>query len=376
MTAWSKFAAVTVACGLLLACASGGNRGLNYRASEITPTLEIPPDLTQQNAEENLDLPGSNVGLPENRGRYVETGNLNVEVRTLPRIEGMRIDGQGDLHWLVVPKRAERLYPLLRTFWAEQGFRLLRDEPAVGIMETEWLSLRSGSDSFLGSLLESLTAAESRDQYRTRLERALEGEASHIYLAHRGQELQIDDQKVRAVGTGRTSGWEMSPSDPAKEYEMLNRLMVFLGMQDQQVRAELEKIGLFAARARIEFDPEDEETFLIVSESFQQTWNRLLHRFDRRSIEVLSKERESNKGELEVRSGALIQTGSDADEETVLIMLKGSLTSNITRIDVLMVEGSPDADLNRVDALTDDTGQLVQNDQTLALLQELLNQLK
>ena len=148
----------------LTACSSTDEKILNYRSSEITPTLEIPPDLTQVSAESNLSIPGSKVGLAENTGRYVETGNLNVEVRTLPKIAGLSIEGHGDAHWLKVSDKAEAIYPLLRTFWAEQGFTLLKDEPAVGVMETEWLSAKSGSGSFFASLLESLKGAEFKDQ--------------------------------------------------------------------------------------------------------------------------------------------------------------------------------------------------------------------
>ncbi len=321
----------------LAACSSTKDEQLlNYRTSEITPTLEIPPDLTQAAASENLNIPGSNVGLPENSGRYVETGNLNVEVRTLPRIEGVSIQGYGDTHWLQVSEKAEVIYPQLRRFWAEQGFTLLKDEPAVGVMETEWLTAKSGSDSFLSSMLESLTGAEFKDQYQTRVER--EGDHSLVFLAHRGQELSVDENSDRILTAKRTSGWQMTPADPTKEYEMLSRLMLYLGMQDEQVKQEMEKIGLFAPLARIEFDQEAELTYLIVSQSFEQTWNRLQLQLDRLSIPVLERDKSSNGGQVKLNLSDI--PGVEVSDEnrdrgsSIYLGLKYSSGANLTRIDV------------------------------------------
>lgn len=355
-----------ILCLLTLTACSTTNEDtqLNYRTSEITPTLEIPPDLTQITSEQNLEIPGSKVGKPENSGRYVETGNLNIEARTLPRIKGISIQGQGDLHWLEVPQKAEALYPLIRNFWAEQGFRLSKDEPAVGVMETEWLSVRSGSGSFLSSILESMKAADTKDQYKTRLERSSDDTSSLVFLAHRGQELIIEDTtQKKIIHTERSSGWQMMPADPAKEYEMLQRLMIFLGMQDEQVKQELEKIGLFAARARVEFDEADEATYLLVTQGIGQTWNRLLLQLDRLSIEIQDREKADNRARVKVASAAL-QVMKQADNEE-------GFRDNI----YLSLESGTGADQTRIDVLDEGLTQL-KSEQARQILQQLQQQLK
>jgi outer membrane protein assembly factor BamC len=323
----------------LVACSSTKDEDLlNYRTSEITPTLEVPPDLTQVSGESNLNIPGSKVGLPENTGRYVETGNLNVEVRTLPKVEGLSIEGHGDSHWLKVSDKAEVIYPLLRTFWAEQGFTLIKDEPAVGVMETEWLSAKSGASNFFASILESMKGAEFKDQYQTRIERS-DDNSSLVFLAHRGQELFIDDStKKSIIHTDRSSGWQMVPSDPTKEYEMLSRLMLFLGMQDEQVKQQMEKIGLFAPLTRIEFDESNEITYLIVSQTFEQTWNRLQLKLDRLSIPVLERDKSNNAGQIKVQASDLLAVADsvkdDDKDRKIFVALEGGANSGQTRIDV------------------------------------------
>jgi outer membrane protein assembly factor BamC len=353
---------VLIVAVLASGCSSSGEKEqLSYRDSEITPTLEIPPDLTQLSAEQNVDLPGSKVGLPANSGRYVETGNLNIEVRTLPTVEGIRIDGQGDLHWMEVPEKAEVLYPQIRTFWAEQGFRLIKDEPAVGVMETEWLSQVSGSDSFFGSILESMKNAEFKDQYKTRLERSADNEATHIFIAHRGQEQLVPDtEKQQIASLEAKGGWHFTKPDPAREYEMLSRMMLYLGMRDEQVRAEMEKIGLFAARASIEYDEEDEETFLVLDHGYRQSWNRLLLQLDRMSIPVLERDDGEDSGSVEIALASIAARELDEDEResTILLSLEGSAGSK-TRVDV-----------------RNDNGTLVQSELSRKILQTLQRQLK
>ncbi|MCP5051704.1 MAG: outer membrane protein assembly factor BamC, partial [bacterium] len=177
-----------------VACSSTNSTGeINYRTSEVTPTLEAPPDLIGTSTGRNLDIPGSVVGKEENIGRFTETGYIGLERKVLPVFANMSIQGQGDLYWLAVSMPAEELYPLIREYWAEQGFLLTVDEPSIGVMETEWLGLKSGSDSFISSFIASMQGAESKDQYLTRLERSEDNNSTRVYLAHRGQELIISD---------------------------------------------------------------------------------------------------------------------------------------------------------------------------------------
>jgi len=343
MNQLSKFAAVCLIVSTLAACSSSNSaKDINYRHSEITPTLEIPPDLISRTSKSNLALPGSGIGTAENTGRYVETGNLNIEPRTLPLIENIKIEGQGDLHWLTVFETAENVYPHIRNFWLEQGFELLLDEPAVGIMETEWSSNRSGSDSFFASILESMRGADSKDQYKTRLERSADDESTRVYIAHRAQELMIEEEKISVLHqSDRSRGWQFIPADPAREYEMLSRLMISLGMRDQAVKAELEKIGLFSAMASIQYDEDDEQTYLLVNYGFDRSWNRLLHRFDRLNINVVDRSKDETDGAVTISSNSLPDDLPQLFEgqENLKVALTGSANSSKSRIDIINVQG-------------------------------------
>jgi outer membrane protein assembly factor BamC len=137
----------------------------------------------------------------------------------------VRIERQGQLRWLVATKTPEQLWPAVRAFWEANGFRILVDNPAAGIMETNWSENRAklpkdAVSNFLGGLLRDFYDTGERDLFRTRIERSAAG--SEIYISHRGaQEVYTSDRE--------TTDWRGRPNDPELEAEMLSRLMLALG---------------------------------------------------------------------------------------------------------------------------------------------------
>lgn len=318
-----------------LGCSTTSGKDVSYRNSVITPTLEIPPDLISRSSDKNLELPGSKVGTAQNIGRFVETGNLNTSGTILPVFEGVRLEGQEGMYWLVLSRPVEEVYPLIRQFWVEQGFKLGKDEPLLGLMETEWLGFKAGKDSFFGNLLSSMRAAESLDQYHVRLERS--AQETRVYLTHRASELVIDQDSAAFEGVHRKQGWQRVPSDRAKEVEALSRLMLFFGMQDEQVKQTLGKLAPITPRASLVLDEDNERfPYLMVHQGIEQAWNRLLYQLDRQSIVVVDKEKGSGKATLAIDPAGLSAVGLQLGKVKVkklMLSLTDSVNTNRTRIE-------------------------------------------
>ena len=320
---------------------------MNYRDSVVTPTLEIPPDLLSRNTERNLALPGSKIGTAQNTGRYVETGNLKMEVSVLPVLSDFEIKNEGGFYWLEVAMPVDQLYPLVKSFWLEQGFQLIKDEPLIGIMETEWLSFKAGKKSFFASIIASLRASESSDQYRTRIERL--GDKSRILLTHRGQELVIDENTDELKPLNKKQGWQFVPSDRFKEVEMLSRLMIALGLQDERVKQQLENVSQFESRASLDVikTDEEEQTLLTVKQGFQQTWNRLMYRMDQLGITVTVNDKSDDSASISLDfQGMLNSSDYKLDQvktaESQTINLEEISNTNVTRIEILQPAFSND----------------------------------
>src|SRR5207244_4013968 len=108
------------------------------------PPLEIPPDLTSPARDNRYVVPESGTSTATLSGyqaerREVKPGSTSV----LPQIERMRVERAGTQRWLVVEEPAEKLWPLVKDFWQENGFLIKLEVPEAGVMETDWAENRA-----------------------------------------------------------------------------------------------------------------------------------------------------------------------------------------------------------------------------------------
>ncbi|MEO8298553.1 MAG: outer membrane protein assembly factor BamC [Burkholderiales bacterium] len=223
---------VTTVAGLA-ACSSisdtMSSSKVDYRAGAVkTKTLEVPPDLTQLTNDPRYQPPaGMSISANELQASRPAAGTAAMASTSVaPQTLGdLRIERSGNQRWLVAPMTADQLWPKLRDFWERGGFTLVTDKPEVGVMETDWKENRAKIPQdllrrTLGKLVEGLYDSGERDRFRTRVERTAAG--TEIYISHRGAtEVYADATKVE-------TRWQMRPSSPDLEAEMLGQLMVAL----------------------------------------------------------------------------------------------------------------------------------------------------
>jgi outer membrane protein assembly factor BamC len=274
---------------------------VDYKSAGQVPTLEIPPDLTTPTRDNRYVVPGGTgsatlSSYEANRAQQAKTGNVTPGV--LPTVENMRIERAGTQRWLVVPIPPEKLWPLVRDFWQENGFLIAVDVPESGVMETDWAENRAnipqdGIRAILGKLIDQVYSTAERDKFRTRLERNAEG-VSEVYISHRGM---IEVVRGSAGGTV----WQPRPADPELEADFLRRLMVRLGTQEQKARQMMVASAAptaAPARAAIQTGIGGFET-LEVFEPFDRAWRRVGLALDRVGFTV--EDRDRQKGQYFVR---------------------------------------------------------------------------
>lgn len=193
---------------------------INYKNSSSINTLEVPPDLSAPNYDPTYAMiPGGAVSAAA-----LASGKAKSDDRTvLPTNAGIQLQRDGNVRWLQVAAPAEAVWPKLQEFWRVMGVAIKRDEPRVGIMETEWAENKAeipldGIRKLLGKAFEGMYDAGSRDRYKLRLERS-SAQATSIYVSH---------ERTEEFVSGTGTKWQYAPSRPELEAEILNRLMVFL----------------------------------------------------------------------------------------------------------------------------------------------------
>ena len=271
-----------LAAFLLVACNTKDTR---YLDSQLGDNLEVPPDLTANNVKSQFDLPKAFSG---------DDLNQRDKVPVLVMVESLKLVGSGDFYWLEVEEPVADLYQLVKNFWGAEGYDLIKDEPVIGIMETEWIFTEQGRNKNEMTWFERLFSGDDlsaiQDQYKTRVERDPTTNLSRVYIAHRGTEFihtfdnSNDDRNLEAEDTDNE--WEFRAPEPALETEMLSRLMIYLGLNESEVDQQISNVKMFSRRAYRNVDSEERSPFLILNDPYQIAWNRVLHQLERLNFEV------------------------------------------------------------------------------------------
>jgi outer membrane protein assembly factor BamC len=247
-----------------------------YQRDVRQASLEVPPDLTRSGIRDAYPVPGADD--PSDRAETV-----------LPRVEGVRIERDGHLRWLVAEAEPADLWPSLRDFWRRQGFALDTDDPQVGILETGWAEKRvdlpvSGVRRWLERFKRFAYTYGVRDRFRTRVERSAEPGLTEIYVTHQGAH-----EEVR----GDSYAWAPRPSDPAVETEMLGRLMHFLASGDASA---VDPAAVAAASSASEpragvMDDAGGGKYIRLNEGFDRGWRLVRRALDRGGFTVVDLDR-------------------------------------------------------------------------------------
>ena len=262
----------------------------DYKQSRTEAPLEIPPDLNSSTIEDALVVPG---GAATTYSEYA-SGEQKTEpgaTGILVQPQNMRIERRGDKQWLVVQASAEQVWPKVRDFWLQNGFLLTMDDPKVGILETDWAENRADIPQdfirrTIGKALDALYSSSTRDRFRMRLERT-GPDTTEIFITHRGMEEVVQGSPTNETGTI----WKPRPNDPELEAEMLKRLMVSLGAEEQKAKTELAQPDQQRApRSQLVVNAAG-EAVLVVEQGFSRAWREIGLALDRVGFTVEDRDR-------------------------------------------------------------------------------------
>jgi outer membrane protein assembly factor BamC len=167
--------------------------------------------------------------------------------------------------------------------------------PEAGVMETDWNENRARVPdgilrNTLGKLLDSVYSTSERDKFRTRLERGTEAGTTEIYISHRGME-----EVYTSIAKDETK-WQPRPPDPELEAEMLRRLMVRLGVQEDRAKTQ---VAVAKEPPRATLTKTTAGGTLALTEQFDRAWRRVGLALDRVGFTV--EDRDRSKGIYFVR---------------------------------------------------------------------------
>ena len=229
-----------VTAALLLTACSGGNltdlipdRRPDYRQSRMNNALEIPPDLSAASLDDKLTVPDLNPATTATYSAYAQDNAVRDRrgyIQVLPELQGVRVvENAGELPYLLVNADASTTWQAVTRYWHNNGIRLKVSDPAIGLMETDWLENKAdlpstGVSGLLNDLLGFISDSGKRDRYRIRFAKLADNQTSVTLLYSQAEE--------RAEGNPKEpSGYRWAQTDndnPELQLEMTRRLALYI----------------------------------------------------------------------------------------------------------------------------------------------------
>lgn len=303
---------------VLAGCSSSGgffsDSEREYRTQrETVEDLEIPPDLTRSSIQDAMAVPGSGAASYEEYTTRQEqsTGTAtgaNSEV--LPDFENLTFHRDGDQRWLEIKGSPQQIWPKVVDFWRKNGLLLVEQDPAIGVMKTDWLESRADIKQgvlteFFRKAIGGIYSSATRDQFRVRLEPGMTPGTTELYLTHRGMEEKLVEN---VSGEADTTYWTPRSNDPGIEAAMLRSLMVHLGVSKEQAETLTAQPKESEPRSRLV--QTSDATSLYIRDSYPRAWRLTGVALDRVGFAV--EDRDRSAGVYYVRYN---QLKSDKKEE-------------------------------------------------------------
>ena len=173
-----------------------------YRKSRTMPDLEIPPDLTTDAIRDRMAIPEG--GKEATFSTYQERIAKRKRQDELERTANDAIKVLDDEHILAIEGVPKQIWPQLRGFMAESGYKLELDDEDLGVVETVW-----------DENPETLT----RDKFKIFAEAGQEAGTTLLYVSQRAEELKPEGDDMK---------WKPGTRDAVKEREFVERLQAYL----------------------------------------------------------------------------------------------------------------------------------------------------
>ena len=286
----------------------------DYKGAGRSRPLEVPPDLTSVNSSDAYSVPGGTTTY-NTYSQGQEGQEAGVE-KVLPNADGVRMEKAGAQRWLIVNAPAEKIWPVVREFWIDQGFAVRVENADTGVMETEWIeadAIKAGDDKRnvgekFDKWLDKLSGFADRRKFRTRLERGEKEGSTEIYMTHRTVNSAPDNGKnevqtnIGKIDTGYRAdgdkGTKTEEENAAElDAELLRRLMVKLGVADKRAQ-EIAANPVSEKRAEVVKEA-DSSVSLNLNDPFDRGWRRVGLALDRVGFVIEDKDR--SKGLFYVR---------------------------------------------------------------------------
>jgi len=308
----------------LLIISSCSNDRPVYQGAEYYKNLEVPPELTEPNTGEQLDVP-----KPTEEALQRFRDNNKLETVLTPKFDGVRVVNYAGNSWIEVDNNVEKVWPRLLEFWETEGVKVAEARPLLGYMETEWTERLNPDESYFTSLFQKFQP-DQKDKFRVRVEPFDNDQKTRLYIAH---------SRIERVVRGEYADefiWVSRPSNLEAERELIARMSLFAGIKRNDSLQLLENYRPYSSLVKID---RTNTVALTMTGSMDFVWRRAVRALDRMQMQDIREEKQNSTIRFVVAkvSKEAIDVEEDELEKSSWLMQlftktdETNIASNITR---------------------------------------------
>jgi uncharacterized lipoprotein len=257
----------------------GGDERPVYQGAEYYKNLEVPPDLTEPDTGGQLRVPQAS---DEALQRFRD--NHKLETVITPKFDGVRMVSYAGNSWIEIDNKVEFVWGRLLEFWEGEGIALAEKRPLLGYMETDWVERLDAETGFFRSIFQRFDP-DQKDKFRVRLERFDHDNKTRLYISH---------SRIERVIRGEYADdfiWVSRPSNLEAEREIISRMALFAGKDDEQTVQLLENYRPYSSLVKID---STNTIALTMTGSMDFVWRRAMRALDRMRMKDIRQEKESS----------------------------------------------------------------------------------
>ena len=306
-----------IAALLVSACSTSSlrdaipDRRPDYRQSNVSRQLEIPPDLSGGTLDDQLTVPDMNPASVASYRAYSQDNAVRDKrgfIEVLPQLYGVQVIEQpGTLPYILVSADTTTTWTAVKKYWENNGIRLRTQEPAIGLMETDWLENlsdlpRTGISGLLDGIIRLTHDSGTRDRYRVRFSREGDGKTGVSIVYSQAEEKAVRDGNNKDPQGFR---WQQSDNDnPELQLEMTRRIALFVSAELRRQNELQQKHGDNGASAaasgvRAQLTTADGHPALAIQGNYSQAWRVLGIGLDKASFAL--EKQDYNSGTYQVQ---------------------------------------------------------------------------
>ncbi len=281
---------------------------VDYHHVKQANPLEVPPNLSAPETSQHYVVKeaswseyqathqtGEQTGgaaLVQGSPSAGQTTAAQSTVQPLPA-DGISLEHNGCQSWLVINQPADKVWPVLVSWWEGQGYKLLTTDQKRGILQTDWKDddRKLPQDVIhrtLGKVVPGLWSSGQKEQFRTRIERnPATPDRTEVFVTERVATQVSDNNPVAST----EAHWQLAPASPDREAEMLTGIMQQLGgkvpaagQQPATTTPTASGLAHIAQKA-------DGTTILTDDEPFDHAWRRVGLALDHSDFTVQDRDR-------------------------------------------------------------------------------------